>query len=128
MVDKLQHQEDPQFHALEVIVSAKFLLKRAFVPRFLWRFFGISSSSPELRDAKAELYAFLKVLANQRRDEIADGRSGQEKWEMDVLQRLLLGHDMSEDEIFGELLGFFVAGTFEFHISFFTLDYFLSRP
>ena len=89
------------------------MVARLLVPQFLWPVFGVSSNSPKIKAAKQELDDMLKKLAAERREAIKEGRVGQEKWEMDVLQRLLLSSteaNVTDEEIFGELLGFFLAG------------------
>jgi cytochrome P450 len=89
------------------------MVARFLLPRFLWSLFSVSSNSPKIKAAKDELDNMLKKLAAERREAIKEGRIGQEKWEMDVLQRLLLSStesNVTDEEIFGELLGFFLAG------------------
>ncbi|KAJ3272561.1 RNA polymerase C-22 sterol desaturase [Terramyces sp. JEL0728] len=86
------------------------MLWRLVLPKFLWNLAGIAGSSPSLVKKREKLFAFFKELKQERLTKIQSGNK-QDKWDMDVLHRLLLeDNGMTEEEMYGELLGFFFAG------------------
>ncbi|KAJ3360606.1 hypothetical protein HDU91_004475 [Kappamyces sp. JEL0680] len=112
---KRQHNEmDPgpliggNWHLLDICTFVP-LQKRTLYPWPFWGMLGVASGSPELVKNQTRLKAFFDRIATERREKIArDG--GAERWDMDVLERLLIANDFTEEEIFGELIGFFLAG------------------
>jgi cytochrome P450 len=88
-------------------------IKRVIIPRALWKFAGIHAESPNVKLFTDTLQKLMRTLAKERQDRIDTGAVKQENWDMDVMQRLLLSQGegkLSEEELFGELLGFFIAG------------------
>ncbi|KAJ3319658.1 hypothetical protein HDV06_006151 [Boothiomyces sp. JEL0866] len=84
---------------------------RLLLPRFLWRLAGIAPTSPALLKKKKVLFDFFDNIKEQRLDKIKNNQISTDKWDMDVLQRLLLEDSgLTHDEMYGELLGFFFAG------------------
>ncbi|KAI8906323.1 cytochrome P450 [Gorgonomyces haynaldii] len=111
-LSKLSRDENPMWEAIEILTGSIFT-KRAIAPTFLWSVLGVSDNSPALKKAHTELGDLLNQLADERKNLIEKGQVSQEGWGMDVLQRLLMGGEeerLSKDEIFAELLGFFLAG------------------
>ncbi|KAJ3310243.1 hypothetical protein HDV04_005182 [Boothiomyces sp. JEL0838] len=95
------------------ILSIKTLPRRIIFPKFMWGLLGVAPNSKVVVDAKKNVEKMLGELANQRLEKIKNGEIKQENWNMDVLQRLLLSQEqgsLTRDEIFGELLGFILAG------------------
>ncbi|KAJ3301233.1 Cytochrome P450 4d2 [Kappamyces sp. JEL0829] len=89
------------------------IMKRVPIPSFLWTFFGLGTSSPAIVETKAKLYGYMQNLAAEARQKISTleiSESTSQKWNLNVLERLLLAPDLSEEEIFGEMVGFFLAG------------------
>jgi cytochrome P450 len=112
--EKLAVQNAASWEAVEVLTSNT-LIFRNILPKFLWRFAGVSSDSPKIQAARDEIFGLLRRLATERREALKNDSTNEDqfRWGMDVLQRLLKGGDdgsLTEDEIFGELLGFFLAG------------------
>ncbi|KAJ3310244.1 hypothetical protein HDV04_005183 [Boothiomyces sp. JEL0838] len=104
--------EKGDWHDFEVLTTTT-IPKRVVFPKFLWPLFGASTSSSGIRKARNHVESLLLVLENQRLEKIKNGEINQENWNMDVLQRLLLSQDqgsLTREEIFGELLGFVLAG------------------
>ncbi|KAI8923863.1 cytochrome P450 [Entophlyctis helioformis] len=93
---------------------------RLYTPHFLWKRNGIASDSPEVASVRSYTKKLVRdVIAERRAAMISGGHAERGKWDMDVLDRLLLNCDdpsvspenrMTEDEVIGETLGFFVAG------------------
>ena len=111
MIDQLHTSDDPKWDALEVITSG-ILIKRALIPSMFWKLAGISSSTPKIKNARNDVVELLDRLVTERRKVMKEGGIGQERWEMDVLERLLLSNDsnqVTDEEIFGELLGLFLV-------------------
>ncbi|KAJ3271124.1 Thromboxane-A synthase [Terramyces sp. JEL0728] len=95
------------------ILSIKTLPRRVVFPEFLWKLFGVAPSSKNIVDARTNVEKMLTGLSNQRLEKIKNGEINQENWKMDVLQRLLISQEqgsLTRNEIFGELLGFILAG------------------
>ena len=108
-VAKLSNEEEAKWDPLEVLTGPS-LAFRAVLPKSLWRLFGVSSSSPRIFTAKKEINDLLQRLADEKKQ---NGLESESTWGMDVLSRLLKGGQdgiFSEEEIQGELFGFFLAG------------------
>ena len=111
-VSKLSVEEEAKWDALEVLTGASLSL-RAILPRFLWSLVGVASKSPQIAAARDEIHGLLGTLANERRQKLANSQAVESKWGMDVMTRLLKGGEdgsFTQEEIQGELLGFFLAG------------------
>ncbi|KAJ3000213.1 hypothetical protein HDV02_000126 [Globomyces sp. JEL0801] len=83
---------------------------RSILPSFLWKVFGVSITSPAVSEPRKRIHDFLHELIEKGRKEV---ESINGDCNMNMLHRLLLSNDkgiMTEDEIIGELLGFFLAG------------------
>nr|KAJ3415654.1 hypothetical protein HK105_001452 [Polyrhizophydium stewartii] len=95
-----------------------FVIQRRFrVQRFLWGFANIDPSSPAVLDLRGRIQGEVKNVVLERRKQMAEngGKPLRSGAEMDLLDRLLIsssdGTDVfSEDEIAGEVTGFFFAG------------------
>lgn len=82
---------------------------RTLYPSFLWPLLGVASFSPDLLRKQAKFKEWYRKLLENRREYIKlNGKS--DRWNMDVLERLIVNDEMTDDEMFGELLGFFLAG------------------
>ena len=84
---------------------------RFLIPRFLWKVFRLDRNS--IADKKAVVYDYLNRLINKRREWNRTNKYEGSEWNMDVMQRLLISKEkgaLTEDEIIGEVLGFFMAG------------------
>ncbi|KAI8892998.1 cytochrome P450 [Globomyces pollinis-pini] len=94
-------------------ITINLLIKRTICPKILWRLFGISDSSSTVINARENVFGYLQRLIDHRRKMIAENSCNQEGWQMDVLHRLVQAKDndlLTDDEIIGEILGFFFAG------------------
>ncbi|KAJ3000212.1 hypothetical protein HDV02_000125 [Globomyces sp. JEL0801] len=102
--DKCSRWEDLDAISIDVIPS------RFFIPEFLWNYFGAGLKSPKVALARKNVHEYLHRLIVKGREDLKEMPEG---FNMNVLHRLLLSNEkglMSEEEIIGELLGFFLAG------------------
>jgi cytochrome P450 len=86
-------------------------LKRVLVPRILWPLFGLATHSRQITNFRNELHDLMNTLATERLICIQSGQSDDDM--KDVMYRLLKLYDSGEitrEELFGELVGFFIAG------------------
>jgi cytochrome P450 len=86
-------------------------LRRVLVPRVFWSLFGIASHSRQISTFRNELHELMDALATKRLNSMRSGDSGGDM--KDVMFRLLAlydGGEISREELFGELVGFFIAG------------------
>lgn len=87
------------------------LIKRVIVPKILWPLVGIDAESTNLKKPHQKLKSWIKTLID---DAKAMDVQDDEKWKLNILQRLVrgskTGHLLSEDEIYGEIVGFLLAG------------------
>lgn len=82
---------------------------RTLYPSFMWPFLGVASFSSDLKSRQAKFKEWYRKLLADRKEYIKqNGKS--DRWNMDVLERLIMNDEMSDEEMFGELLGFFLAG------------------
>ncbi|KAJ3314414.1 hypothetical protein HDV04_000376 [Boothiomyces sp. JEL0838] len=87
---------------------SKPMFLRLILPKFLWNLVGIAPTSPSLLQKKRVLFDFFDRLKQERLEKI---NKSTDKWDMDVLERLLMeDNGMTKDDLYGELLGFFFAG------------------
>ncbi|KAI8899039.1 cytochrome P450, partial [Globomyces pollinis-pini] len=96
VVDKLSTEESTRF----------------ITPRWLWRFLGVSNHTYKIKTAKLNVMTYFQSIATKRSIQIANNAHPQDH-EMDILYRLLLAKQkglMTQDEIMGEIVGFFLAG------------------
>ncbi|KAJ2994095.1 Cytochrome P450 4d2, partial [Globomyces sp. JEL0801] len=86
---------------------------RSITPKFLWGLFGVSNSAPFLVKARNAVYEKIDRFSEKRLQQIRNKDIEQKGWQMDVLQRLLLSREqglLTDEEIRGEMIGFFLAG------------------
>ncbi|KAI8895217.1 cytochrome P450 [Globomyces pollinis-pini] len=86
---------------------------RSITPKFLWGLFGVSNSAPFLVKARNAVYEKIDGFSEKRLQQIRNKDIEQKGWQMDVLQRLLLSREqglLTDEEIRGEMIGFFLAG------------------
>ncbi|KAJ3316843.1 hypothetical protein HDV06_002743 [Boothiomyces sp. JEL0866] len=111
-VESFDENSSGEWHDLDAMTNDVFPLRFA-MPFFLHKPLGAHITSPKVATAKKNVYAFLKELANERLTKIRNNQGGQENWDMDVLHRLLISQEkglLTEEEVYGELVGFFFAG------------------
>ncbi|KAI8896250.1 cytochrome P450 [Globomyces pollinis-pini] len=111
-IKNLSAGRDATWKDLETITT-DIVLKRSISPAFLWSFFGYSTTSPRIALAKDNVMKYMQNLAQKRKEMIQNKAILQEGYQMDVLHRLLLSSQqnlMTEDEVMGEIIGFFIAG------------------
>lgn len=88
--------------------------RRFVIPGFLWRLCGISAQSPEILKTMKDMRSFFDVMIAESKDNVKHFIEKQdEKFELNVMERLLVSFEkgeMTEDEVFYEMLGFFIAG------------------
>ncbi|KAJ3050611.1 Thromboxane-A synthase, partial [Rhizophlyctis rosea] len=86
------------------------IAKRAFIPSFLWHITGNSERSPKNAEAIAYIRGIVTEVIQKKRSAREEG-GGQVDVEgrKDLLDQLM-GKDFSDEEIFQEVLGFFLAG------------------
>ena len=109
-VQKLKDSDFSTWEAVEVLTGPN-LLKRTIVPRFLWKLFQLDATSPQIAKAKSEIFSLFTQMTHEKRKLGLD--QVQSTWGMDILQRLLQGGEegiLSDEEIYGEILGLFLAG------------------
>ncbi|KAJ3039651.1 Cytochrome P450 3A4 [Rhizophlyctis rosea] len=100
------------FHS-SIDVILKTISERFAVPPPLWRFFGLADSSPAVKQAREANEKLLKTVIAQKKKE---GRKDERGF--DLLDRLMVENEsggegagkFSEEEILGEVWGFFMAG------------------
>ncbi|KAJ3313035.1 hypothetical protein HDV04_002323 [Boothiomyces sp. JEL0838] len=118
-VESFDENSSGEWHDLESMTNDVFMLvvnylyKRFAMPIFLHKALGADVTSPKVAKAKSNVYSFLKELANERLEKIRSNKDDQENWDMDVLHRLLISQEkglLTEEEVYGELVGFFFAG------------------
>ncbi|KAJ3321602.1 hypothetical protein HDV06_004017 [Boothiomyces sp. JEL0866] len=103
-VEKLEHDIEWKWEELEEI-STNPLLLRGIVPRPFWRQAKVANDSPNIVHAKQKIERFFDSLTEERLANL-DKSEG----DMDVLHRLLAAKALNKEEIYGEILGFFIAG------------------
>ncbi|KAJ3313037.1 hypothetical protein HDV04_002325 [Boothiomyces sp. JEL0838] len=111
-VETLDDRSTGSWEDLDTITT-KLLPFRMSAPTILWKLLGIDNSNPEFSKAKQNVDQLLQDLSNERLEKIRNKELIQEKWDMDVLHRLLISQNnglMTKEEVFGELVGFFFAG------------------
>ncbi|KAJ3302328.1 hypothetical protein HDV03_005161 [Kappamyces sp. JEL0829] len=88
--------------------------KRSIVPQLLWPLLGLSSQSPVIKNTRDAIRAYCKEMVAGSMEKITAYDPAQdEKFELNLLERLMLSQqkgDLSEEEVFGEMLGLFIAG------------------
>ncbi|KAI8929120.1 cytochrome P450 [Entophlyctis helioformis] len=88
---------------------------RSNLPLFAWNWSGVGLKSPRPVAVRQCTYSFVKQILDERRVSSNNGANiTKSKWEMDVLDRLLQNNatakSSADEEIIGEILGFFLAG------------------
>lgn len=92
------------------------LMKRIGIPRFLWNICGVGNKSKKLQEGRKELDVMMRKMAERCQVVIDEERMSGVKLDegkLNVLQLLLLAKEngeMSDDEVYGELLGLLIAG------------------
>jgi len=81
---------------------------RITIPPFLWSAFGLGEKSQNIVEDKEKWYKYMRNLI-PRCAASAESKDSS-KWGLNVLQRLLECKDLTEEEVFGEMVGFFLAG------------------
>lgn len=119
--DQLKTKDLVKWEALEILTSGG-LVWRIMIPKMFWGILGIGSLGQAYKNASQEVQDLLNGnpchkslgLAKERQESIRqESNPKQDNWGMDVLERLLRGGvdgKLDNDEINGELLGFFLAG------------------
>ena len=112
---KLMHTEESS-QAKETLDQAFVIVQKRFgMNRLMWRFAGIAPSSPMPLKVGNYLKSLVNEIIEKRKEKGEDVKK--ERWDMDVLDRLLAGNDkpgqekFTQEEIVGELIGFFLAGS-----------------
>jgi cytochrome P450 len=83
------------------------------LPKFLWKLGGCDFDSPAVKQYRDIVCNELDSIFDERIEQMAKGEIHQERWDMDVLQRLMVSYEageLSKDDIRAEILGFFLAG------------------
>ncbi|KAJ3051080.1 hypothetical protein HK097_007943 [Rhizophlyctis rosea] len=103
-------------HSIDTIL--KTISNRFAVPPFLWSLFDLADSSSPVKKAREENAALLKDVIRRKREGAA-GTIGKDERKFDLLDRLLAENEASgsggegkfgDEEILGEVWGFFMAG------------------
>ncbi|KAJ3258563.1 hypothetical protein HK103_003523 [Boothiomyces macroporosus] len=103
-VEKLEDDIEWKWHELEELITNPMLF-RGMLPKFLWKQANVANDSPNIVHAKKEIERLLDRLTEERLAKLDDNEG-----DMDVLHRLLIAKALEKDEIYGEILGFFIAG------------------
>jgi cytochrome P450 len=88
-------------------------VRRIICPKFLWKLFGVHTDSPECKKLREETVKSIQDIFEKRLDQIKSGEYEKSKWDMDVLQRLVVNYEqglLTKEEIYSEILGFYLAG------------------
>ncbi|KAJ2998631.1 hypothetical protein HDV02_004261 [Globomyces sp. JEL0801] len=111
-IKNLSIGKDATWKDLETITT-DITPKRSVSPPFLWNYLGLGTTSPRIALAKNNVMKYMQTLAQKRKEMIQNKTIQQEGYQMDVLHRLLLSSEqnlMTEEEVMGEIIGFFLAG------------------
>jgi cytochrome P450 len=82
------------------------VVQRVPIPQFLWNFYGIGPNSKAVVEAREKLHEYMRNLVeHERQNPTENSEKG-----MNVLQRLVQTDKLTDPEIFGEMVGFFLAG------------------
>ena len=82
------------------------LVQRIPIPHYLWNLYGIGPNSKAIVTAREKLHSYMRNLVEKERlNPSKDLDKG-----MNVLQRLVKTDKLTDPEIFGEMVGFFLAG------------------
>lgn len=79
----------------------------------MWNLIGCDFNSPSVKLYRDSVCDTLDKIFDERIEQMANREIHQERWDMDVLQRLMISYkagELSRDEIRAEILGFFLAG------------------
>jgi cytochrome P450 len=85
-------------------------IQRLVVPFFMWPLVGLGVQSPKVVQARNELHSYMRKLVEDAKLKLESSNdSDTERWGLNVLERLIQS-ELSIEEIYGEMVGFFIAG------------------
>lgn len=88
-------------------------VRRIICPKIMWKLFGIHPNSPDCKKLREDTVKSIQDIFEERLEHIKAGEYEKSKWDMDVLQRLVVNYEqglLTKDEIYSEILGFYLAG------------------
>jgi len=106
---KGQEQENSIWSNLTDVTLNR-VMERLVIPEFLWPLVGLGVNSPKVVHARDQLHSYMRTLVDDAKLKLETARDqDSERWGLNVLERLIQS-ELSTEEIYGEMVGFFLAG------------------
>ncbi|KAJ3344429.1 Cytochrome P450 4d2 [Kappamyces sp. JEL0680] len=87
---------------------------RTAMPSFLWSWCGLHSSSPAIEAARTEIRAYCRNMIKGSMEKIRSCEASElDPAALNLLERFMVSQvrgDLTEEEVFGETIGLFLAG------------------